>query len=225
MSFAQFDERNQESQCNFTNPTHTHTPTATTEPTAQFLVSYAAPVPTTGTGGNDIMIQYLSSALSVYFNGANKQFSSGLPNLRDGRWHHLVFAWAAADNSASLFVDGRLMQTVVGTNAAWSQPIAGGGAFLIGQEQDDPLVTAEAQGVKPKLDANQRYNGLVSGVNLYSRRFTDVRKLYSSQCDGGATFPEGDILPWSIFQSHVVGPDLRIIRPFVDLRGERPCPA
>lgn len=92
--------------------------------------------------------------------------------MGDGAWHHLVFTRTSATGASAIYLDGSLAWT--GVIAAGIAPSSGGGAVVLGQDQDSVLGTFEA---------SQAYAGSLDEVAVFGRMLdaAEVQTLYRGQ--------------------------------------------
>lgn len=76
----------------------------------------------------------------------------------DGAWHHLAFTWQSSDGAARLYRDGIL---VFSATIATGDSIVGGGALVLGQDQDT---------LGGGFAATQAWKGELDDVRVYRNR-------------------------------------------------------
>ena len=118
--------------------------------------------------------------------------------VNDGRWHHVCFTWESTAGSYNIYVDGS--QKTAGSGLKKGHVIRGGGALILGQEQDS---------VGGGFDASQSFVGMMSQVNLWNRVLTAQEISHMSQ---SCRSEEGNVLKWSDFKHGIRGA-VQIIEP------------
>ncbi|MBX2825310.1 MAG: cadherin-like domain-containing protein, partial [Gammaproteobacteria bacterium] len=93
------------------------------------LLSYA------NADGADVVTLIVRADASVAFAINNQTLvTSPYAELRDGEQHMLSVSWDSDNGDVSLYIDGRLVETVTGHQAG--EVISSGGVLVFGQEQD-----------------------------------------------------------------------------------------
>lgn len=80
----------------------------------------------------------------------------------DAKYHHLAARWRSSDGSTQIFLDG--VQVLTATLKT-GYSIVGGGAFVVGQEQD---------ALGAGFDATQAWKGEIDEARLYNRFLSDA---------------------------------------------------
>lgn len=119
--------------------------------TGRAFVSYSD-----GTQHNQIILiaDGTTGFLSFWLDGVAH---TGTVNIADGGWHHILVRWRSSDGRKQAFVDGTLDINVT-DQVGYS--ITGGGAFVIGQEQD---------ALGGGFAANQAWPGPVTYIRVWDR--------------------------------------------------------
>ncbi|XP_058952836.2 neuronal pentraxin-2-like [Pocillopora verrucosa] len=152
-------------------------------------LSYAVP----GTHNELTLWNYKKLGLSV---GGRRSSSSVSAN--DGKWHHICVTWENNAGSWKLFKDGSVAAS--GTSLKTGHVIRGGGALVLGQEQDS---------VGGSFQSFQSFIGEMTGVNIWNHVILDQEIARMSQsCLTGV----GNVFQWHDFKAHVKG-SVKIIKP------------
>ncbi|KAL9979839.1 hypothetical protein ACROYT_G017558 [Oculina patagonica] len=117
--------------------------------------------------------------------------STGI-SANDGKWHHIYATLENTAGSWNLFKDGK--------QGASGHVIRGGGALVLGQEQDS---------VGGIFDANQSFIGKMTGVNIWDHVVNgqEIMRM-SKSCLTGV----GNVFQWRDFKAHLKG-SVKIIKP------------
>ncbi|XP_078367069.1 neuronal pentraxin-2-like [Oculina patagonica] len=119
-------------------------------------------------------------------------------SANDGKWHHICATWENTAGSWNLFKDGKVAAS--GKGLKTGHVIRGGGALVLGQEQDS---------VGGSFDANQSFIGEMTGVNIWDHVIKDKEvERMSKSCLTGV----GNVFQWSDFKAHLKG-SVKIIKP------------
>lgn len=107
----------------------------------------------------------------------------------DGKYHHLAARWRSSDGSTQIFLDSvQVLTATIKTGYS----IVGGGAFVVGQEQDS---------LGGGFDGNQAWKGEIDEARLYNRFLSDAE---IKQHAGGIYIDESGLVGrWGF---DVVGP-------------------
>ncbi len=103
-------------------------------------------------------------------------------SVNDGLWHHVAVTWRRSDGRVQIYKDGTLAFT---GNIAAGTSITGGGALVLGQDQDV---------VGGGFDPRQACRGLLDEVRIYNRVLTQAE----IQSDMGAPINATDTIPPTI---------------------------
>ena len=116
----------------------------------------------------------------------------------DGAWHHICLTWENTAGSWLFYKDG--IQVSQGSGLSVDHVISGGGAVVLGQEQDS---------VGGGFDSRQSFIGEISGVNVWDHVISsdDISRM-SKAC----TAEEGNVITWSDFRSGIRG-NVQVIEP------------
>ncbi|XP_077867195.1 neuronal pentraxin-2-like [Saccoglossus kowalevskii] len=101
----------------------------------------------------------------------------------DGEWHHLCMTWRGSDGEWQLIQDAVVIASDNGVETG--EYIAGGGSFIIGQEQDS---------VGGSFEAYQSFVGEISNYNIwnYALSLTAINDVI----DCG--YVDGNVFSWSM---------------------------
>lgn len=118
-------------------------------------------------------------------------------SANDGKWHHICATWENTAGSWRLYKDGKVEAAGKGLRKGFM--IRGGGALVLGQEQEK---------VGGSFDANQSFLGEMMGVNIwdYVINEQEITRM-SRSCLTGV----GNVFQWRDFKPHVKG-SVRIIK-------------
>ncbi|XP_078367115.1 neuronal pentraxin-2-like isoform X2 [Oculina patagonica] len=145
-------------------------------------LSYAVP----GSDNELLLLDYRN--FHFYLGGAYSGRTSVSAN--DGKWHHICATWENTAGSWKLFKDG--MVAASGKGLA-GHVIRGGGALVLGQDQDS---------VGGSFEASQSFIGEMTGVNIWNHVIKDQEILrMSKSCLTGV----GNVFQWSDFKAHLKG--------------------
>ena len=118
--------------------------------------------------------------------------------VNDGRWHHVCFTWENTAGSWNIYVDGSQKATGIGIKIG--HVIRGGGALMLGQEQDS---------FQGGFDASQSFVGMMSQVNLWNRVLSAQEISHMSK---SCRSEEGNVLKWSDIKHGIHGA-VQVIEP------------
>jgi hypothetical protein len=139
---------------------------------SKFLFSYAR-----AAEANEIALSLNSLQLTLYINGTATSDPVALAD--DGAWHHFVGTWNSSGGALALYVDGVLRHSASSVQSAYS--IVGGGALVLGQDQDSLAGGFAAnQAWEGEMDEVRVYRRVLSAAEVsehYNRRFTNEQKL------------------------------------------------
>ena len=125
-------------------------------------------------------------------------FRSTHVSANDGDWHHICFTWENTAGSWQLYKDG--IRERNGSGLSVGRVIRGGGAVVLGQEQDS---------VGGGFASDQSFIGELTGVNVWDHVITsDEISRMSKACTG----EEGNVISWFDFRSGIRG-NVTIIEP------------
>ena len=125
-------------------------------------------------------------------------FRSTNVSANDGAWHHICFTWENTAGSWQLYKDGK--RESQGSGLSVGHVIPGGGAMVLGQEQD-----SEGGG----FQSYQSFIGELSGVNVWDYVISSDE---ISQMSNVCTAEEGNVITWFDFRSGIRG-NVQIIEP------------
>ena len=125
-------------------------------------------------------------------------FRSTHVSANDDAWHHICFTWENTAGSWQLYKDGK--RESQGAGLSVGHEIRGGGAVVLGQEQDS---------VGGGFDSSQSFVGELSGVNVWDHVISsdDISRM-SKAC----TAEEGNVITWFDVRSGIRG-NVTIIEP------------
>ncbi|KAL9979849.1 hypothetical protein ACROYT_G017570 [Oculina patagonica] len=119
-------------------------------------------------------------------------------SANDGNWHHICATWENTAGSRKMYKDGKVVFSATGVKTGYV--IRGGGALVLGQEQDSEGGT---------FDAKQSFIGEMTGVNIWDHVIKDQEiTRMSKSCLAGV----GNVFQWSDFKAHLKG-SVKIIKP------------
>ncbi|EDO47772.1 predicted protein [Nematostella vectensis] len=123
--------------------------------------------------------------------------------VNDGQWHHLCVTWENTAGSWRLYKDGRVAKS--GTGLSQGEQIDGGGAVVLGNEQDM---------LGGGFHQTQSFIGEMSRVNMWRRELSssEIARM-SADCTEGA----GDVFDWRDV--------IRGARGLVEIKRPSTCPA
>ncbi|XP_067839671.1 sushi, von Willebrand factor type A, EGF and pentraxin domain-containing protein 1 [Heptranchias perlo] len=127
----------------------------------------------------------------LYVNG--KQKVTDCPSVNDGKWHHISVTWNSTDGAWRVYIDGKVSDEGKGLSVGASIP--GGGALVLGQEQD-----LRGEGFNPA----ESFVGSLSQLNIWDYVLTPEQvKLLATACP--EDLKKGNMLAWPDFMSGIVG--------------------
>uniref|UniRef100_A0AAY4CTR2 Sushi, von Willebrand factor type A, EGF and pentraxin domain-containing protein 1 n=1 Tax=Denticeps clupeoides TaxID=299321 RepID=A0AAY4CTR2_9TELE len=155
-------------------------------------INYGTPVSYAVDGGIDnafLLIDY--NGWVLYVNG--KERITDCPAVNDGRWHHIGVSWRSEDGDWRVYIDGN--PTDGGKNLSIGTTIPGGGALVLGQDQDQ-----RGEGFNPV----ESFVGSLSQLNIWDHVLSSqqIRALASSCPDDLA---RGNVFAWPDFLEGVTG--------------------
>ncbi|XP_039199397.1 sushi, von Willebrand factor type A, EGF and pentraxin domain-containing protein 1-like [Crotalus tigris] len=127
----------------------------------------------------------------LYVNG--KESITDCPSVNDGNWHHIAVTWASGDGAWGVYIDGKLSDG--GNGLSVGTEIPGGGALVLGQEQDQ-----RGEGFNPA----ESFVGSISQLNIWGYALPPEQvKSLASSCP--EDLQKGNVLAWPDFLSGVIG--------------------
>nr|XP_060465550.1 sushi, von Willebrand factor type A, EGF and pentraxin domain-containing protein 1 [Panthera onca] len=127
----------------------------------------------------------------LYVNGKEK--ITDCPSVNDGSWHHIAITWTSANGAWKVYIDGKLSDGGVGLSVGSAIP--GGGALVLGQEQDK-----KGEGFNPA----ESFVGSISQLNLWDYVLSPQQvKSLATSCP--EELRKGNVLAWADFLSGIVG--------------------
>ncbi|KAK2521486.1 Svep1 [Columba livia] len=110
----------------------------------------------------------------LYVNG--KERITDCPSVNDGNWHHIAVTWTCTDGAWKVYIDGKLSDG--GTGLSVGSKIPGGGALVLGQEQDQ-----KGEGFNPA----ESFVGSISQLNIWDYVLSPQQpgSKVSLSCDPG----------------------------------------
>jgi len=152
-------------------------------------LDYAVP----GTDEELLLFDYRK--FTFYVGNTGRQTSV---SANDRKWHHICATWENTSGSWKLYKDGKV--GAAGKGLKTGHVIRGGGALVLGQEQD---------AVGGSFDANQCFIGEMTGVNIWDHVIGEQEiKRMSRSCMGSV----GNVFRWPDFKAHLKG-SVKIIKP------------
>ncbi|XP_070794674.1 sushi, von Willebrand factor type A, EGF and pentraxin domain-containing protein 1 [Pituophis catenifer annectens] len=127
----------------------------------------------------------------LYVNG--KESITDCPSVNDGNWHHIAVTWASGDGAWGVYIDGKLSDG--GNGLSVGTEIPGGGALVLGQEQDQ-----RGEGFNPA----ESFVGSISQLNIWGYALPPEQvKSLATSCP--EDLQKGNVLAWPDFLPGVVG--------------------
>uniref|UniRef100_A0A8C3R0R3 Sushi, von Willebrand factor type A, EGF and pentraxin domain-containing protein 1 n=1 Tax=Cyanoderma ruficeps TaxID=181631 RepID=A0A8C3R0R3_9PASS len=127
----------------------------------------------------------------LYVNGKEK--ITDCPSVNDGHWHHIAVTWTCTDGAWKVYIDGKLSDG--GTGLSIGSKIPGGGALVLGQEQDQ-----KGEGFNPA----ESFVGSISQLNIWDHVLSPQQvKSLATSCP--EELQKGNVLAWPDFLPGVVG--------------------
>ncbi|XP_050843098.1 sushi, von Willebrand factor type A, EGF and pentraxin domain-containing protein 1 isoform X3 [Serinus canaria] len=127
----------------------------------------------------------------LYVNGKEK--ITDCPSVNDGNWHHIAVTWTCRDGAWKVYIDGKLSDG--GSGLSVGSKIPGGGALVLGQEQDQ-----KGEGFNPA----ESFVGSISQLNIWDHVLSPQQvKSLATSCP--EELQKGNVLAWPDFLPGVVG--------------------
>ncbi|XP_072444221.1 sushi, von Willebrand factor type A, EGF and pentraxin domain-containing protein 1 isoform X6 [Chiloscyllium punctatum] len=127
----------------------------------------------------------------LYVNGKEKV--TDCPSVNDGKWHHISITWNSTNGAWKVYIDGKVSDE--GKDLSTGASIPGGGALVLGQEQDQ-----RGEGFNPA----ESFVGSLSQLNIWDYVLTTQQiKLLATACPDD--LKKGNVLAWPDFLSGIVG--------------------
>ncbi|XP_042551824.1 sushi, von Willebrand factor type A, EGF and pentraxin domain-containing protein 1 [Dipodomys spectabilis] len=127
----------------------------------------------------------------LYVNG--KERITNCPPVNDGSWHHIAVTWTSSGGAWKVYIDGKLSDS--GSGLSVGTAIPGGGALVLGQEQDK-----KGEGFNPA----ESFVGSISQLNLWDYVLSPQQvKLLATSCS--EELSRGNVLAWPDFLRGVIG--------------------
>uniref|UniRef100_A0A8C3NG23 Sushi, von Willebrand factor type A, EGF and pentraxin domain-containing protein 1 n=1 Tax=Geospiza parvula TaxID=87175 RepID=A0A8C3NG23_GEOPR len=127
----------------------------------------------------------------LYVNGKEK--ITDCPSVNDGNWHHIAVTWTCRDGAWKVYIDGKLSDG--GSGLSVGSKIPGGGALVLGQEQDQ-----KGEGFNPA----ESFVGSISQLNIWDYVLSPQQvKSLATSCP--EELQKGNVLAWPDFLPGVVG--------------------
>ncbi|ETE67092.1 Sushi, von Willebrand factor type A, EGF and pentraxin domain-containing protein 1, partial [Ophiophagus hannah] len=134
---------------------------------------------------------FTGSRWVLYVNG--KESITDCPSVNDGNWHHITVTWASGDGAWGVYIDGKLSDG--GNGLSVGTEIPGGGALVLGQEQDQ-----RGEGFNPA----ESFVGSISQLNIWGYALPPEQvKSLATSCP--EDLQKGNVLAWPDFLPGVVG--------------------
>ncbi|KAL8203032.1 UNVERIFIED_CONTAM: Sushi, von Willebrand factor type A, EGF and pentraxin domain-containing protein 1 [Gekko kuhli] len=127
----------------------------------------------------------------LYVNG--KESITDCPSVNDGNWHHIAVTWTSTDGSWRVYIDGKLSDG--GRGLSVGTEIPGGGALVLGQEQDQ-----RGEGFNPA----ESFVGSISQLNIWDYVLS-LQQVKSLAVSCPEELRKGNVLAWPDFLPGVVG--------------------
>ena len=103
-------------------------------------------------------------------------------SANDGKWHHICITWENTAGAWQLYKDG--VRKSNGTGLKKDYVIQGGGALVLGQEQDS---------LEGGFDDKQSFVGNLSGLNVWDHEIS-ANNIY--RMSKACTAEEGNVISW-----------------------------
>uniref|UniRef100_A0A8D2Q1E1 Sushi, von Willebrand factor type A, EGF and pentraxin domain containing 1 n=1 Tax=Varanus komodoensis TaxID=61221 RepID=A0A8D2Q1E1_VARKO len=127
----------------------------------------------------------------LYVNG--KESITDCPSVNDGNWHHIAVTWTSINGAWRVYIDGKSSDG--GSGLSVGSEIPGGGALVLGQEQDQ-----RGEGFNPA----ESFVGSISQLNIWGYVLSPEQvKSLATSCP--EDLQKGNILAWPDFLPGVVG--------------------
>lgn len=156
------------------------------------VVNYGTPISYALEGDKDntfLLTDY--NGWVLYVNGKEK--ITNCPSVNDGIWHHIAITWTSTGGAWRVYIDGELSDS--GTGLSVGKAIPGGGALVLGQEQDK-----KGEGFNPA----ESFVGSISQLNLWDYVLSPQQvKSLASSCP--EELSRGNVLAWPDFVSGITG--------------------
>ncbi|XP_055973137.1 sushi, von Willebrand factor type A, EGF and pentraxin domain-containing protein 1 [Sorex fumeus] len=157
-------------------------------------INYGTPISyalENGSGSDNTFLLTDYNGWVLYVNGKEK--ITNCPSVNDGSWHHIAVTWTSVGGAWRVYIDGKFSDGGVGLSVG--SPIPGGGALVIGQEQDK-----KGEGFNPA----ESFVGSISQLNLWDYVLSPQQvKSLATSCP--EELSKGNVLAWPDFLSGVVG--------------------
>ncbi|NXV57103.1 SVEP1 protein, partial [Molothrus ater] len=127
----------------------------------------------------------------LYVNGKEK--ITDCPSVNDGNWHHIAVTWTCRDGAWKVYIDGKLSDG--GSGLSVGSKIPGGGALVLGQEQDQ-----KGEGFNPA----ESFVGSISQLNIWDYVLSP-QQVESLATSCPEELQKGNVLAWPDFLPGVVG--------------------
>ncbi|XP_013399870.1 uncharacterized protein LOC106166018 [Lingula anatina] len=128
---------------------------------------------------NGILIMYRAASAGIRLH-INSPYTDIDTMTNDNNWHHICLTWKSANGEWALYSDGLLLKT--STGLASGTTIAGGGTWILGQDQDC---------VGGCFSTSQAYVGYLTGVNVWDK-VLDITAM-GQTCQSEL---KGNVLSW-----------------------------
>uniref|UniRef100_A0A8C2PBT7 Sushi, von Willebrand factor type A, EGF and pentraxin domain containing 1 n=1 Tax=Capra hircus TaxID=9925 RepID=A0A8C2PBT7_CAPHI len=155
-------------------------------------INYGTPISYALENGSDntfLLTDY--NGWVLYVNGKEK--ITDCPSVNDGNWHHIAITWTSTGGAWKVYIDGKLSDGGMGLSIG--SPIPGGGALVIGQEQDE-----KGEGFNPA----ESFVGSISQLNLWDYVLSP-QQVNSLATSCPEELSKGNVLAWPDFLSGIVG--------------------
>ncbi|XP_072114251.1 sushi, von Willebrand factor type A, EGF and pentraxin domain-containing protein 1 [Mobula birostris] len=127
----------------------------------------------------------------LYINGKEKV--TDCPSVNDGKWHHISITWNSTGGVWRVYIDGKVSDE--GKDLSTGLSIPGGGALVLGQEQDQ-----RGEDFNPA----ESFVGSLSQLNIWDYDLTPEQiKLLATACPKDLN--KGNVLAWPDFLSGIMG--------------------
>ncbi|KAM9717511.1 LOW QUALITY PROTEIN: sushi, von Willebrand factor type A, EGF and pentraxin domain-containing protein 1 [Menidia menidia] len=155
--------------------------------------NYGTPLSYAVEGSDNAFLLIDYNGWVLYVNG--KERITDCPAVNTGQWQHIGVSWRSWDGDWRIFINGKPSDGGKGLSVGTTIP--GGGALVLGQEQDK-----RGEGFNPV----ESFVGSISQLNIWDRVLTPQQiKVLASSCPSSHVTHRGNVLAWPDFLSGVVG--------------------
>ncbi|XP_043916972.1 sushi, von Willebrand factor type A, EGF and pentraxin domain-containing protein 1 isoform X2 [Protopterus annectens] len=153
--------------------------------------NYGTPISYAVDGNDNVFSLTDYNGWVLYVNGKDRV--TDCPSVNDGKWHHIAITWTSSSGEWKVYIDGKVSDG--GRGLSVGSRIPGGGALVLGQEQD-----MRGEGFNPA----ESFVGSLSQLNMWDYVLTPEQvKLLSTSCP--EDIKKGNLLAWPDFLKGVIG--------------------